>query len=56
MIFRALHGDITCRALLGVALNTPEGRQKALDQDLHHTRCAVYVHDAAVILQGMLVS
>ncbi len=54
--FRALHGDITCRALLGVALNTPEGREKALEQDLHHTRCAVYVHDAAVILAEMLDS
>lgn len=52
--FRKMHGNINCRNLLGVELGTPEGRQQALEQDLHHTRCAVYVHDAAVILSNML--
>jgi len=52
--FRALHGAITCRELLGADLGTPAGRQKSDDEGLVRRRCPAFVRDAARILEELL--
>jgi len=51
--FKAQHGSITCRGLLGCDLGTPEGRQTARERDFHHTLCPKFVRSAAEILEGI---
>jgi len=52
--FRARHGSLECRELLGCDLSTPEGRKRAKQQRLHSTVCPQIVRDAAEILEGLL--
>jgi C_GCAxxG_C_C family probable redox protein len=52
--FKALHGSIVCRELLGCDLGTPEGLQSARGQGLFKSRCPVLVRSAAEILEELL--
>jgi C_GCAxxG_C_C family probable redox protein len=52
--FKARHGSIVCRELLGCDLGTPEGLQSARDQGLFKSRCPAFVRTAAEILEELL--
>jgi C_GCAxxG_C_C family probable redox protein len=53
--FRARHGEnISCPALIGCDLATPEGAREAKENKYFETRCAVFVRDAAEILEDLL--
>ena len=52
--FRELHGSVSCRELLGVDLNTPEGKKQAREQDLFRVRCEPFVMDACRIVEEMI--
>jgi C_GCAxxG_C_C family probable redox protein len=52
--FKALHGTVSCRELLGVDLSTPEGNREAKERGLFRTLCEAYVADACVIVEKML--
>lgn len=52
--FKAIHGSILCRDLLGCNLNTPEGLALAQEKKLFSTVCPPYVETAARILEEML--
>ncbi|MEJ2313754.1 MAG: C-GCAxxG-C-C family protein [Nitrospirota bacterium] len=52
--FRAAHGGIRCRDLVGVNLETREGRREARRRRLFETRCANYVRGAADILERLV--
>lgn len=49
-VFRANHGTILCRGLLGVAMNTPEGLHQAREQGLHQKVCVPLVDEVARML------
>jgi C_GCAxxG_C_C family probable redox protein len=48
--FEEKRGTIICKDLLGVDLGTPEGRDKAIKDNLFRTLCPGFVRDAAQIL------
>jgi C_GCAxxG_C_C family probable redox protein len=52
--FRARHGALDCRDLLGCDISTPEGRQQAHDRDTRGTVCSQLVRDAAELLEELL--
>jgi len=52
--FRALHGTIVCRELLGIDIAAPEGLQSAREQGLFKSRCPAFVRTAAEILEELL--
>lgn len=52
--FRALHGTVACRQLIGCDLSTPEGLQRAREQGLFTSLCPRFVRDAAEILEDLL--
>jgi C_GCAxxG_C_C family probable redox protein len=52
--FRARHGSIVCRELLGCDLGTPEGLKKAKKEKHFGKRCPEFVKDAAGILDELL--
>jgi len=52
--FRALHGSLQCRELLGVDLSTPDGLRQAREQGLIRSRCPDLVRDAARILEALI--
>ena len=52
-LFEKKHGTIICKDLLGVDLGTPEGRDKAIRENLFRTLCPGFVRDAAQILSDM---
>jgi len=52
--FEALHGTTSCRELLGVDLNTPEGQKQAREQNLFRVKCEAYVRDACGVVEAML--
>ena len=53
--FRARHGrDLSCPALLGCDLASPDGAREAKEKNLFQTRCAMFVRDAAEILEDLL--
>lgn len=52
--FEGRYGALECRELLGVDLNTPEGRQAAKDRNTHGTVCMGLVVGAGDILDEML--
>jgi C_GCAxxG_C_C family probable redox protein len=52
--FEELNGSITCRKLLGCELNTPEGMQRARDQELFKKICVKLVKDAVKITEELL--
>jgi C_GCAxxG_C_C family probable redox protein len=51
--FEEKRGTIICKDLLGVDLGTPEGRDKAIKENLFRTLCPAFVRDAAQILSDM---
>ena len=52
--FKARHGSILCRELLGCDISTPEGLQAARDKGLFFDVCPKYVRDSAEILEEIL--
>jgi C_GCAxxG_C_C family probable redox protein len=52
--FRARHGSIVCRELLGCDLSIPEQRALAQEKKLTATLCPRFVHDAAEIVEQIL--
>ena len=52
--FTALHGTLTCKELVHVDLNTPEGQAEMKAKELHIPICSGLVADAARILGDML--
>lgn len=52
--FEALHGATSCRDLLGVDLNTEEGRAVHAQNKLRDTICVPCVRDAALIVDELL--
>ena len=52
--FKARHGSLLCRDLLGCDISTPEGFAKAHDGGLTKTLCPKFVQDAAEIIEQVL--
>ena len=52
--FKARHGSIVCRELLGSDLNKPEERDAALHKGLFDTICPRLVRDAVEIVEEIL--
>jgi C_GCAxxG_C_C family probable redox protein len=52
--FKACHGTIICRELLGVDLGTATGRKEAIDQGLFSTVCPRFVRDAAETVEALM--
>jgi C_GCAxxG_C_C family probable redox protein len=52
--FRALHGTIECRELLGIDIGSPEGLQQARDEGLFKRRCPAFVKTAAEIVEELI--
>jgi C_GCAxxG_C_C family probable redox protein len=52
--FKARHGSIVCRELLGCDLGTPEGLERASEQGVFKSRCPGFVRTAAEILEELL--
>jgi C_GCAxxG_C_C family probable redox protein len=52
--FRARHGSVTCRDLLGCDISTPEGWQQAKDQALTTSLCPRLVQEDATILEELI--
>jgi len=52
--FKARHGSIVCRELIGVDLGTPEGHSQAVDRGVFENFCPKYVRDAVEILEKIL--
>ncbi len=52
--FKACHGSLACRDLLGCDLSTAEGQEAARQNNLFATMCPKFVRDAAEILEEML--
>ena len=52
--FTSRNRSILCRELLGCDISTPEGLQRARQQDLLATICPGYVRDAAEIIEEIL--
>ena len=48
--FKEKHGSVICRDLLGCDISTPDGREKAITQNLFTTRCVDLVQSAAQLL------
>jgi len=53
--FRAQHGDIRCRDLLGCELNTKEGMAAFKDRKLLKLKCEKYVAAAAALVEELLL-
>jgi C_GCAxxG_C_C family probable redox protein len=51
--FKARHGTLLCKELMGCNISTPEGAQSMREQNLRATICSGLVRDAAEILEGM---
>ena len=52
--FNAIHGAVTCNALLGVERSTPAGEKQIKSEGLVTRKCPVFGRDAAAILEEML--
>jgi C_GCAxxG_C_C family probable redox protein len=52
--FKARHGSISCTALIGCNISTPEGFEEAKKKDLFKQVCPKYVISAAEILDEVL--
>ena len=48
--FKARHGSIVCRELLGCELATPEGWRQAQERRIHEAVCPEFVRTAAELL------
>ncbi len=52
--FKARHGTIVCRDLIGADLSTPEGHDEAQARGVFETLCPKFVGSAAEILEQIL--
>jgi len=52
--FKERFGEVACKALIGVDLSTPEGLQKAREQDVFKTKCSHFIAGAVEIAEQML--
>ncbi len=52
--FKARHGTIVCRDLIGADLSTPEGHDEAQTRGVFETLCPDFVGSAAEILEQIL--
>jgi C_GCAxxG_C_C family probable redox protein len=52
--FKALHGSLICRELLGFDISTDEGLRQMKEQNAHELKCKNLVASAAQILEEML--
>jgi len=52
--FKAKHGTIVCRELLGCDIGTEEGKRVFDENQYEEKRCAKFVADAAMILEEIL--
>ena len=51
--FRARHGSLLCRELLGCDISVPESLQRARELELFSKTCPQFVRDACEILEEM---
>lgn len=54
--FRSRFGDVACRALIGIDLTVPEGRETFDREDVHYKLCVEYVAEAARLAHDAIVS
>jgi C_GCAxxG_C_C family probable redox protein len=54
--FRAQHGSIACRDLLGCDLSTPEGYRQAIETGRFRTLCPGLVKDAANLVDCLMAT
>lgn len=52
--FRALHGSVECKELIGYDLSNPAELEAARADDAREKKCRGFVHDAARILEDVL--
>jgi C_GCAxxG_C_C family probable redox protein len=52
--FRERHDTILCRKLIGIDISTPEGLQKAREQEVFATACPRFVKDATELVAEFL--
>lgn len=52
--FKAHHGSIICRELIGVDLSTAEGHKQAIERGVFENLCSKYVQDAVEILERII--
>jgi len=52
--FKSRNNSISCKELLGCALNTPEGQKIFKEKNLFATSCTHYVRDAAEIIEMLI--
>ena len=52
--FKALHGTVICKELIGYDLSTPEGLSQARNKGIFTTICADLVSDSVKILEIMI--
>ena len=52
--FQEGYGSVTCKVLIGADISTPEGLQKAREQDVFNTKCAQFISGAVEIAEEML--
>jgi C_GCAxxG_C_C family probable redox protein len=52
--FKARHGSIVCRELLGCDIGTPQGHERAKALGLFDTVCSKLVADSVEIIEAML--
>jgi len=54
--FKARHGSLTCRELLGCDISTPDGARLAADAGLFRSKCPELVRSAAAMVEARLPS
>ncbi len=52
--FKALHGSLTCKALICCDLSTQEGLKQAREEELFSKVCPAFIADAARLLEKLL--
>ena len=52
--FKAIHGSLLCRELLGYNINDPEQLERVEKEQLFEARCPDFVQDAVRILERIL--
>lgn len=52
--FKAHHGSLICRELIGTDMSTPDGHRKASESGVFETLCPKFVADAVEILERIL--
>lgn len=54
LLFSGKHNSLQCSELLGQKIETEEGLAKAIDLELFHKRCPVFVESACAIVDAVL--